>query len=225
MAQITTYPKRGGFYFVGKKPYVSVTEVLKVMDKPALRYWYGTEVFYAMVKNPTLSKEDALSSPYKKTQSSILRGRTVHSIVESYKKTGNVIDTVPDEFKGYAKSFYKWVDENKIEILANEKTVISEKHGYGGTLDLYVKINGKGPYVVDVKTGKEIYDEASLQLSAYQSALIESNLTAPHIAVLLLSDTGIHTFKEVQPCFDEFLACKRLWEWKNKDLVKKVNGL
>ena len=39
--------RRGGFYWIDNKPYVSVTKVLEVLDKPALRYWFGKEVYYA----------------------------------------------------------------------------------------------------------------------------------------------------------------------------------
>ena len=57
--------KRGGLYFKEGKPYLAVTEALKIIDKPALRYWFGQQVYYAMVANPSLNESEALASPYK----------------------------------------------------------------------------------------------------------------------------------------------------------------
>ena len=56
--------RRGGFYWVDNKPYVSVTTALSVIDKPALRYWFGKQVYLAMTKDPTLNEKAALSAPY-----------------------------------------------------------------------------------------------------------------------------------------------------------------
>jgi hypothetical protein len=53
--------RRGGFYWhTDGRPYISVTTVLSVIDKPALRYWFGKEVYRAMVVNPTLGEKEAL---------------------------------------------------------------------------------------------------------------------------------------------------------------------
>src|SRR3989304_5513690 len=202
--------RRGGFYWKGDESYVSVTTVLKILDKPALRYWFGKEVYYAMVKDPTLSEGEALSAPYKTSGKAQERGKTIHSLVEAYKKTGAVIDTVPEPLKGYANAFYSWVGGNKIEIVENEKTVINEDYKYAGTLDLLVRVNG-GDYVIDAKTGKDIYLESTLQLSAYQKAL---GGIAPKIGVLLLKEDGEYKFATVNPRFDVFLNCKALWDWR-----------
>lgn len=210
--------RRGGFYWLDKKPYVSVTEILKCIDKPQLRYWFGREVYLAMVVNPTLKEAEALSAPYKTSGKAAERGKTIHSLIEAYKKTGAVIDTIPDHLKGYAKAFYGWVKDNKVEIEENERTVINEEYGFAGTLDLLAKINGED-YLIDCKTGKDIYPESALQLSAYQKCL---NGQLPKLGVLLLKEDGEYKFANVNPRFDIFLSCKSLWEWMNEELIKKV---
>ena len=70
--------KRGGFYWIEDKPFVSVTNILKIIDKPALRRWVGKEVYLAMVKDPTISEAEALSAPYKKSEKASLRGKAIH---------------------------------------------------------------------------------------------------------------------------------------------------
>lgn len=209
--------RRAGFYWKDGKPYVSVTTVLKIIDKPAIRYWFGKEVYLAMVIDPTLNESAALSAPYRTSKKAQNRGTTIHSIVEAYKASGVIIETVPDHLKGYAEAFYSWVKDNKLEIEENEKTVVNEKHQFAGTLDMLVKINGE-EYVLDVKTGKDIYPESTLQLSAYNETLGGTR----KMAVLLLKENGKYKFETVESEFDAFLHCKALWEWANKALLVKV---
>ena len=77
-------------------------------------------------------------------------------------------------------AFMAWQDWRKatnLVPLAIEQTVWSGKHGYAGTMDLYAETDlptgGRGRVLVDFKTGKAIYKEASLQIAAYTEALIE----------------------------------------------------
>src|SRR3990167_11200386 len=90
--------RRGGLYFIDKRPYVSVTNILKILDKPALTYWYGREVYRAFAFDPTLDEKTALAAPYQKRDKAADRGSTVHSIIESYKHTKEHIKTIPDSF-------------------------------------------------------------------------------------------------------------------------------
>ena len=218
--------RRGGFYWKTnpKKPYISVTNVLSIIDKPALRYWFGKQVYYAMIQDPNLEEKAALSAPYKTSGEAKLRGTAVHSIVEAYKHTKQFINTVPEKYKGYATAFYNWVKDNDIEILEHEKTVFSEKYEFAGTLDLLVRNKQSNRmFIIDVKTGKEIYPEAFLQLSAYKQGLEEEGITVDSIAVLLLQEKGKAKFGEGNSDLKAFLAAKYLWEWNNPDLMKMIN--
>ena len=214
--------RRGGYYWVGDTPYVSVTTILNVLPKEALTYWFGQEVYRAMVKNPELSEKEALSAPYKQSDKAKSIGTTVHSIVEAYKTTHVEIPQVGIDFQPYANAFYEWVGMHEPEIIANEKTVISNNHMYCGTLDMMAKIKGE-VYILDIKTGKDIYPSVELQLSAYQKALEENGERVDKLAVLLLEKgrdgkaTGNYVFRTVKPRFDEFLAAKSIWKWLNED--------
>jgi hypothetical protein len=219
--------KRGSFYYIGKKPYASVTTILSVIDKPALRRWFGEQVYFAMLKDPTLKKEDALAAPYATSTTAKSRGTTVHSMVEAYKAGHKVEDAnIPDQFKGYAKAFYTWIDHHKVSIIEQEKTVFCKELGYGGTLDMVATINDeKEPTIVDVKTGKDIYQEAFIQTAAYQYALKESGIVAKNISVLLLKDDGTYKFEVMtnyEKKFKGFLACKAIWEALNEEMLTKI---
>jgi hypothetical protein len=216
--------RRGGFYWIEEVPYPRVTSIIDVLDKPALRYWFGKEVYRAMTADPTLSEKEALSKPYEVSESAKDRGATVHSIVEAWRQNQVYLDNVPAPFRGYARGFYQWVKDNQVEIVEHERTVVSKTHGYAGTLDLLIRLNGNElPLVADVKTGKDIYEEAWLQLSAYRQALAEQGVETAGIAVVLLQDNGSYKFQhQAQDYLPQFLACKTLWEWQNREDLAKL---
>lgn len=210
--------RRGSFYWKKDTPYVSVTNALNVIDKPALRYWFGQQVFRAYAADPNLSEKEALQAPWNVTKKAADRGTTVHSIVESWKHTKKQIDTVPDKYRGYAEAFYKWVESNHVEVIENERSVYSDKYQYAGTLDMLAKINGrKDITIVDIKTGKNLYPEVQLQISAYRQALKEQGIEAT-MSALLLKEDGSYKYEEyTEDRLEPFLACLKLWQWKNED--------
>jgi len=216
--------RRGGFYWLDNKPYVSVTNVIEVLDKGnQLMYWFGKQVFYAAIKNPNISEKEALRAPYDTLDKAADRGSTIHSIVESWKQTKEYIETIPTPYKGYADAFYSWLKDNKVEILENEKTVVSKKNGFAGTADIIGKVNGK-LYVIDIKTNKNgaIYETYHLQVSAYIEALRENGVAVEGGYVLVLSPEGKYTYGQITECFDVFLKLRDVWVWKNQEKCNKV---
>jgi len=217
--------RRGGFYFVNNKPYASVTNIIgDTLAKPALRFWYGQTVYRAFAANPALSEKEALAAPWQLSDTSKGRGKTVHSIVESWKQSQKHITTIPDQFKGYAEAFYKFVKTNHVEIQEHEKTVISKVYNFAGTLDILAKLNtNKKLMIIDVKTGKGLYPEVQLQLSAYCQALKEEGIDAD-IAALLLCEDGTYQFAEYKKDrLDQFLACYTIWRWQNEEKLAQMN--
>ena len=221
--------RRGGFYWQETGPHLSVTEILKVIAKPALQYWFGREVYYAMVTDPTLNEKEALAAPFRTSKTAMTRGTNVHSMVEFYKHTKKHLKSVAPEYKGYADAFYSFIETHKVEVIENERSIFSKKHKYGGTLDLLVKIGDmKYPLVGDIKTGKSIYDEAFIQTSAYQNALAEDGIETSGVCVILLMPDGGFKFEmktNTKPYLDAFLAAKTIYEALNRDKLLKVGYL
>lgn len=212
--------RRGGFYWIDKHPYVSVTTALSILDKPALRYWLGQQVYRAFMVDPTLSEQDALAAPYAVSDKAKKRGSTIHSIIESFKNTGEIVDTTP-EFQNYVDAFKKFVKDNDVEIVEQEKTAVSIKYKFAGTCDLVFKAKGRdGVWVGDIKTGKALYPEVFIQTSAYKQALNETGSDIKYIAGILLKENGNYEFQEGEDCFDIFLHTMEIWKWKNKDLME-----
>src|SRR3990167_4760092 len=102
--------KRGGFYWVDDKPYVTVTTALGIIDKGSgLMYWFGKEIYYALAKDPSLSEQAALSAPYVTRDKAAERGSIVHSMIEVWKESKKEITTAPEQYAGYANAFYSWI--------------------------------------------------------------------------------------------------------------------
>lgn len=213
--------KRAGMYLINNKYYPSVTQILSVIEKPALKIWFGKQVYMATALNPAISEQEALAEPTKQSTSAKGRGTAVHDIVEAYENTGKVAG-LEGPFQGYARAFESWINSNDIKVIGHEQTVKSEKYHYAGTLDLLVKVNGNLT-LIDVKTGKDIYPEAHLQVSAYKQALSEDGTELQGSGILLLQEDGTYKYEQAKDKLKTFLACKVLWEGLNEELIAKAN--
>lgn len=218
--------RRSGFYFVDGEPYVSVTTCLEVIDKKALRMWFGKKVYEYMVANPGAKQQDALAAPYKETQDAATRGTNVHSLVDYYLRFNKDLEefrkhleSVDEAIRGYGHAFVAWLEDYRHNIILNEKTVTCEEYRYAGTLDMVTETirNGKERrMIVDIKTGKGIYPEYFLQQSAYKYALDSAGYPIDGIAILLLGKDGRYTYAEGDYEIEPFLAARKLWDWKFK---------
>ena len=65
--------------------------------------------------------------------------------------------------------WWKTLPEQKT-IISTEITVWSDAHGYAGTVDLVLEMEGVY-WIVDIKTGQSVWSEYELQVSAYKHAL------------------------------------------------------
>ena len=221
--------RRGGFYWEevdGKEEaFVSVTTILKIIDKPALLHWTAREVYYAMAKDPSLSLKEARSAPYRQSKKSMTRGSLVHAIAEEWtddQRSVNV-ENLPEDIRGYARALDKWGKDVQPFMVENEKTVVSKKYGYAGTLDALAKIDGE-LVILDYKTNKKgaVYDEAHIQIAAYQQALKEMGIEVKRGFIIGIAEDGKYNMVEARLDLDVFLAAKVIWEFKNEDKINKM---
>jgi hypothetical protein len=64
-------------------------------------------------------------------------------------------------------SFLAWRDTSRVEIVATERPLISEKFRYGGTLDAVGRVGGE-LCLLDWKSSNRIYSDYLMQLAAYR---------------------------------------------------------
>lgn len=188
-----------------------VTSVLNLKNKPALVEW----AFKLGRDNPGLSS----SREYVDDLADI--GKACHALIEVY-LTGQPVDMddfTPHTRKAAAVPFAKfmdWTNGKKIKVISSERMVVSDKHRYGGTLDMYADIDGVRT-VLDFKTSKAIYPEMFWQAAAYAEALKECGERVDALRILQIGRVGDEGFSEKSMTewsnqFNGFLSLRQLWE-------------
>jgi hypothetical protein len=148
-------------------------------------------------------------------------GTEVHDLIDCW-STGVPFPEVTREAGRYATSFIKFMTSVRPEFIENEVTVWSRKHGYAGTADFIARIDGQ-VVLGDVKSGKRLYPEVGLQLSALAHAdfiIREDGSEEPlppvdRLAGLLIRPRSwkLQYVRHACECFDCFLAAKSVMEW------------
>lgn len=110
------------------------------------------------------------------TNRAAVKGTKVHDLAHRL-GAGEEVD-VPEELEGYVESYLRFVEAFSVEEIVAEFAVFKRfpwGGGYGGSPDLLAWLttpldDGPVRWLVDFKTGKGVYDDAALQLAAYNEA-------------------------------------------------------
>lgn len=149
----------------------SVTNVIGILDKPALPRWAAKLVAErAMTLKHSLAKMDdndivdtLKGAPWSRSKRAADRGTDIHTYLEhrlnGWEPEELSADALP--FKAAADAWYEECYPD--EVIATEMTLFHPS--YAGTTDVVFRRGGK-LVIADFKTSKAIYDEAALQLSA-----------------------------------------------------------
>lgn len=160
------------YYFKADNPeifYPSVTTVLDAFPKgPALTTWHKSLGFNADI---VLAKAAE-------------KGSRIHDAIKEYvdgKKLvfGEVVNGLfhsnysLEEWEMISRFVEFWTTY-KPKLIAAEVTIVSELYRLGGTLDLVFELNNEN-WVLDTKTGNNIYDSHEFQIAAYAKMWNEEN--------------------------------------------------
>ena len=208
----------------------SITNVIGILDKPALPRWSAklvAETAYRMRHAlPNMEEAEAVdmlkSAPFSRANRAADRGTDIHAYLESLMNSW-----VPDELSSdalpYKQAADEWFEYYTPELIRTELTVFHPL--YAGTGDLWCRIGGRMT-IVDFKTSKAVYDEAALQLSAlWGCTTADDGKSAPHVGQeevdLLVVRIGEDKFqvKEVADpaaCLQAFHGLLTAWHWKHQ---------
>ena len=132
-------------------------------------------------------------------------------------REGNEREMTPDEYYCALTFNQWWISEGKPKPVAIEKTVISQKFDFGGTLD-YLFEDGT---LLDVKTSKDIWPSHELQLSALKQGCKEEGIKVKRMAIIQVGYTRNknkhYKFTEVTDKFNLFLSARTFWKNENND--------
>ena len=214
----------------------SITNVLGVLNKPALVGWAAREVAHKAweLRNALneMGEDDAIQvlkgAPYRKSGRAADRGTTIHAYLEA-RLSGLAPEVVTGEAKRYQAAAEQWLDDWQPETVATELTVFADE--YAGTGDLWCRRGGR-MCIVDFKTSKAIYPEASLQIAALWGARIDAaGEFVPHYWeerecegwVVRIGENGYETKRVADLSFslDVFRACLDVWDWQHGEAYAK----
>ena len=149
-------------------------------------------------------------------------GTQAHAMIEWLTRTGLGLEAGPeppisDAAMVAVESWKDWAKGVDFTPLHVEPVVHHALHGFAGRSDVIAKILGITT-LADYKTGKAVYPEAHLQITAYRHAAASIGLASDAGMILRLPKTlEDPTFEAVavpdQP-LDDFLAALRLWRWQ-----------
>lgn len=108
---------------------------------------------------------------WKRSKKAMARGSHIHDLADHLAK-GEEVEP-DDEALAPARQYVAWLDSHAVEVIHSECPVINRKWGYAGTFDLLARVdtgNGPSTWLLDIKTGDDVWPEVALQLAAYRNA-------------------------------------------------------
>ncbi len=242
-------------------PVVGVTTAIGLLDKPALSWWgfnQGKEPYYKNILDPQkkdnkdfekMSKQEialwAFGAGQLRKHSSLRGsvdkaaniGTVAHEILKG-RELGYKIDNsniAPDNWEAAlqsVKSHDQWFKGMKIKTITAEEPLVSKEFMYGGTVDKYAYITGEET-LVDYKSGKDIYDDYFIQLTAYCRLVIESGQPLKRAITVNMPKAKGNNFKadsrSVESLFEagyfeKFLYCVGIY-YANRKMKNYKNGI
>jgi hypothetical protein len=178
------------YWFDGIGPLPGVTGAIGVIDKSGPLVGWAKRITAEFVmdnlewvnQSQTLIGRDATVDAIKSRAQAVKDdagklGSAVHILAEKIARQEDT-GTIPPEQVPYAIAYRHFLTEVQPKFISMEKAVISLTHGYGGTFDALMEIDGQR-VLVDYKTNKGstykgvytgTYPETALQLAAYANA-------------------------------------------------------
>lgn len=97
-----------------------------------------------------------------------------------------------EQAKKCYENFQEWKKRHDYKPIETEISLISEEHQFGGTIDCIGMIDGKLS-IMDLKTGKEVYEDHVIQIKAYERLWCENFPDHPIVGGYHIIRTGKET--------------------------------
>lgn len=199
--------------------YGSVTQILAVLRKIGLEFWFKKNTAAFCNEESRKGKEI---------------GVQIHDVIQNHieKKEAKVETQYGEEIMNALNGFMLFKKEHpEIKLKKAEIILTSEKYGFNGTMDCLGQ-KGKCLIMGDWKTGKvrrdkgevmpDIYDEYLYQVSAYVMAYNEqekANIKSAFIVAFAKNEVSYNLldleWDQIQACFNEvFLPCLKIYNYQ-----------
>lgn len=203
-----TRPAGPRLYTKGARAYPSVTEILKLVENRHLEAWRH---------RVGRMEADRVGRDAKAF------GSRVHLAAQSV-AWGE--DVLAPEMAPYVNAIREFLDGHVLEVLGTEVELVSEKHLFGGTLDLYCQLKDGSYAVVDYKTSSALTREYGLQTAAYGLLCQEHGMTVNKRLVVRVKKEQpgawhCRRYKDHAEDLEAFLSLRNFWWWRHKKAMAK----
>lgn len=173
----------------------SITNVIGMLDKPALKFWAAKEAANYAADNREMlaglprdaAQQLVRNAPFQRSDDSPAAiGDIVHNWIDRHVQgdapTHDEVVNSHRTARDMWYSFIKFRDHYAPDFIDSEFTVWSDQYDYAGTADLHLVINGVS-VLADTKTGANVYSESAMQLAAIANADIKMSTTGEELPV------------------------------------------
>lgn len=235
-------PTPFGRYYIHPNRSYQVPSITNIKDKrniPGLKYWAARQAAEYAADNLTklqmLERDEAIELIRKhpfthKDDGPSAIGDMVHDWIDRHIKGDEIpadeIEAAPVSARHMWVQFGAVVEQYQPKWVESEFTVWSDKFGYAGTADWCAYI-GNALVLGDTKSGKEVYDDVALQLSALAHAdfILEANGNERPLpqferyAVLHVRPRGAKLIpvEGIDAAFKAFLGLKELFDFEREN--------
>jgi len=210
----------------------SVSGILGMVEKTHLTKWKCDQMVRKCIENPHIAGEDErdyidrIHGYNKIDQHQILDfGNRLHKAIEEF-NLGKFDESKDPEIWPWLETYVRWTHERIIRVIEVEKTVVSNRWGFGGTIDLIAEVRGiRDRVLIDYKTqeyaGKkpDFRDSYVHQLAAYRKTMRPNPLC---ISLVINRSTPLPVAEkiwsppELQRGWRLFQAANALWREAKK---------
>ena len=160
----TGRPKKGYFNAAGRRVPGTTTIISRFKDSGGLIQWAYRCGLDGLDINEV--RDDAADA-----------GTCCHTMIDDHLHRRATVGNWPKNIYSNAEhaflAYLEWAEQSKLELVASEQSLVSEKYQYGGTFDA-VLTNGK-LRLLDYKTSSGIYTDYLIQVAGAYSLLWEEH--------------------------------------------------
>lgn len=240
------------YFFNGEGPYPSVTSILRILDKPAIGISRMQKALRAAYR---AGQEDGRSEWQRMTEEEAIKwavkqadderdlaanlGSSVHLLADlaGASETASEGWQTSEQEKPYLEAYKAFLAR-----YGGSQSIVSSEHmvwsisGYAGTYDLLMMIDTR-LWLIDIKTGRDIYPDHGLQLAAYRWAdsIIVPGIPTPypmpnvhrtgvlHLRPDKYEDTGwrLIEYPTTERDYIAFTAALELYRWQKEGRFTK----
>lgn len=215
----------------------SVTNVIGIKEKPAIAWWqtkgalraaWEDRAAFSRMQDVEVAIKAYQSAAFGSRDKAADLGTDVHAVCEALAGDGP-IPAYTDAAAPFVEQFMDAVERLALAPVEVERSLWSDLLAYGGTFDLVANIDGVRT-LLDIKTGKGVYDEAAWQLAALNGCDVYADdgelwVPADRLMVLHLRPDAwaAHEVTDEVSAFVTFAGLRKAWDGvRGPSALKKV---